>query len=213
MANEILMMLMNGTAAVAADCQVEIDTTDTFMSGFTAGHFFEVKDFDFSVRLVDNDTVRDDRSEKSKDKDKDKDKEKNKKGNFSRWMQGADMSGYEPEMETVSVTRMADKASPLLFQNCFRAKSYDKAVVIKRRVGLGRTGTNSGVQSFPYFRVDFTDVLLVSVDWDAEETGIKEKLKFVPRYVKVQYRPQNQDGSKGTVVPGSGGWLSLVKTG
>jgi type VI protein secretion system component Hcp len=188
-ATDMLMMLVQGDP-ISAECKASIDTTDKFMSGFMEGKYFEISDFDFGIDLVDDDTG-------SKDP---KDKEKEKAGHgkkVSRWKTGAGQTlrPYEVNLDEINFTRQIDVASPKLFLNCFRSKSFDSAVIVKRKVG----GTQTGI-GFPFFRIDLNDVLLVSIDWEVDDVMVREKCKMVCREVGVKYRVQMPDGSRGAEI-------------
>ncbi len=206
---DYLMMLEKGGNAIAAEGQAEIDTKDTLMKGFAKGRFFHVEDFDFGISVVDNDSAATDTTSKNGAKPK-------STGRFSKWIQGLNVSTgqgasgslYPIEMEPFSFTRQIDLASPVLFYNCFQTKPFDSATLVRRKLVGTVQGSNS-IASIPFLRIEFSAVLLISVDWDGSEE-IKEKCKFVCRSVKVQYRPQRQDGSPGDIIGGD--WLSLKKS-
>ena len=206
---DYLMMLEKGGNAIPAEGQAEIDTKDAFMKGFVKGRFFHVEDFDFGISVVDNDSSATDTRSGNGGKTK-------TTGRFSKWIQGLTVSTgqgtsgslYPIEMEPFSFTRQIDLASPVLFYNCFQTKPFDSATLVRRKLTGTVQGSNK-IASVPFLRIDFSAVLLVSVDWDGSEE-IKEKCKFVCRSVKVQYRPQRQDGSPGDTIGGD--WLSLKKS-
>jgi type VI protein secretion system component Hcp len=199
----MLMALVQGNP-IAAECEAKIDTTDRFMRGFVVGKYFEISDFSFGIDLTDDDSV----TKETKDKDG-KESKAPKANKFARWKTGTGQAvrPYEVNMDEFSFSRQIDIASPILFQNCFRSKSFDSAVIVKRKVG-GLSGTN-GITGFPFLRIDLNDVLLVSLDWEIDDHVVREKCKLVCREVSVQYRPQQPDGSPGDAIGDA--WLSLVK--
>ena len=67
---------------------------------------------------------------------------------------------------------------------------------------IKRKAAASNVSGHAFLRIDFTDVLVIGVDWDSGDV-VKEKCKFICRGVKVQYKPQTSDGSLGAAVPGT----------
>jgi len=71
-------------------------------------------------------------------------------------------------MEPFSFTRMIDRASPLLFENCANSISFASATLVKRKV----TGQTLALQAF--LRMDFKDVLIVGISWDDGDI-LKEK--------------------------------------
>jgi len=206
---DYLMMFEKGGNAVPGEGQAEIDTKDPLMKGFAKGRFFHVQDFDFGISVVDSDSPATDTRSNNGGKTK-------TTGRFSKWIQGLNVSTgqgtsgslYPIEMEPFSFTRQVDLASPVLFYNCFQTKPFDSATLVRRKMTGTALGSNN-ITSLPFLRIEFSSVLLISVDWDGDEE-VKEKCKFVCRSVKVQYRPQRPDGSPGD--PIGGDWLSLKKT-
>jgi type VI protein secretion system component Hcp len=198
---DMLMMFVKDSTPVDAECLAVVDKKDDFTKDFIAGKYFEIDSFDMSIKLVDKDST------SVKDDTKDGEKKKEKGGSFSKWVQGImpAASGqsrlYPLEMEAVSFSRRMDRFSPLLFQLCFKTKSFDSVVVVKRK-SSGAGANSDGIANIPYFRVEFKQVLVVGVDWDADDAMVKEKCKFVCRSVAVQYRQQMHDGSAGVTVGG-----------
>ena len=102
------------------------------------------------------------------------------------------------DMEPVSFTRLMDQASMSLFEALVAAETLDSITVVKRKA----SGTDHSGEV--YLRVDFTKALLTQMEWDDDELSVEEKWKFICREVKMQFRPQRDDGSLGAIV--SGGW-------
>ena len=144
-------------------------------------------------------------------------KDKKTTAKFSKWVQGLNVAVsqgsnsqlFPVEMEPFAFSRLMDISSPLLFQNCFQTKPFDSATIVKRKRGIiSAIDSRTALTHVPYLRIDFKNVLLISVDWDGGDM-MKEKYKFVSRSVTVKYRQQNHDGSKGAVIGGTE--LSLQK--
>jgi type VI protein secretion system component Hcp len=208
MAVDILMQIFGPKGAIAGEGQSTIDMSDPLQNDFVAGQFFEVDDFDFGIDVVDTDSA-------SAPGDKTKDpKDTKKTGRFSKWIQGTMVttgqgsSGrvYPIEMEPFSFSRKFDLASPTLFQNCFLTKPFVSATVVMRKTG----GIGTKVGNIAFLRIDFTDVLIIAIDWDGGEQ-VKEKCKFVCRTVKVQYAQQKSDGTAMSPVGTGTEPLSLQK--
>lgn len=108
-----------------------------------------------------------------------------------------DQITYPVVMDPFSFTRLVDKASPVFFHNCTNSISFASATLVKRKF----TGGTLALQAF--LRVDFSDVLITSLDWDDGHI-IKEKCKFICRGVAVQYKRQASDGS--LAAPSSAEW-------
>ncbi len=192
MAIDMVMMFIKDGTPVDAGSLAEINPNDEFFRGFVAGKFFDIDSFEMGINLVDQDTTL---ATKKEDKEKG--------GRFSKWVQNI-MPVVQPgsrlfplEMEPVSFSRKMDNFSPLLFQLCFKTKTFDQVSVVKRQVFHK---ADAGV-SLPFLRVDFKQVLVTALDWDIEEE-VKEKCKFVCRSVAVKFRPQKQRGTPGATIGG-----------
>jgi len=208
---DVLMMIVGADGkGVPAECTTDDITFDgdDLMDDFEEGTFFEVEDWDFGINVEDKDE-----GESAKPGTTPKTASKAK---FSRWMsmalnsiggggksQGDAAGGYPVELEPFSFTRFVDKASPLLFNACSNKLSYKSAVVVKRK----DIGSDYGLQT--YFRIDFTDVLIISLAWDNGPV-IKEKVKFICRQALIQYKQQKADGSLGAAISGS--WVRKMET-
>ena len=211
MAVDILMMIKGSKGALAGEGQSSIDPKDPLTTDFKAGQFFELDDFDFGIDVIDKDDneptgaapLRGTSSRDSRDSRDGRDSKKEKGGGkFAKWVQGvtpkspqgANGSMYPIEMEPFSFSKQLDRSSVFLFLNCFKVNQLASAAVVMRK----SAGTNSNIGNIAFLRIDFTDVLIISVDWDGSE-NVKEKCKFVCRSVKVRYYPQNMDGSQGNI--------------
>jgi type VI protein secretion system component Hcp len=125
-------------------------------------------------------------------------KPKAPKTKFSKWRNeraaNAGSTRYPLEVEPVTFTRYMDQASTTLMQALFDSQSLASASIVRR------VDTGSGASA--YLRLDFTDLLIVGIDWDDDDV-IEEKFKFICRGVQVRFRPQNSDGSLGAAISGS----------
>jgi type VI protein secretion system component Hcp len=195
---DILMMMKQNGTAIDGEGFSQFTSESSWTDDFQSGKFFEIEDFDLGIDLVDKDssstkpTTGTGQQQASQEKDK--------TGRFSKWVQGiANVSPngqmYPIELEPFSFTKQADSASPILFKSCFKTLPFDSAVVVVRKTG-GLQGTSNVGAGLPFIRIEFKDVLVISVDYDCGEV-IKEKCKFVARSVQVKYRTQNADGSGG----------------
>ncbi len=100
---------------------------------------------------------------------------------------------YPVDINPIQVKRFIDRSSSDLLQNCIRREVYKSASVIKRRAA---GGPNSGEV---FLRFDFTQVLMINVDWDNDDP-IQETYTFVCRGISIRYLPQLPDGSLGAPV-------------
>jgi type VI protein secretion system component Hcp len=211
---DILMKIVDvKSGAIAGEGMSTIDQDDPYTEDFKPGLFFEIEDFDVGIGLEDTDSS----SRKTAPTPgpggtlsaNQAAQDAKKTGKFAKWVQGLDISGsgggtgsqlFPIQLEEVSVTRQIDQASPLLFQRCFLCQDFASATVVMRKSGGLLYGDQGNISSMPFLRIDFKPILITSISWDGGEI-VKEKLKFVCREVKVQYRPQNSDGSPGDNVP------------
>ncbi len=101
----------------------------------------------------------------------------------------------EPPVQPISFKRDIDAASLMMMQNLIDRKGYKNATIIKRKAAGGKAAGEV------FLRIDFTDVLITEIEWD-DDDRVKEDCKFICRSLKIQYRPQLQDGSLGGAIEG-----------
>jgi type VI protein secretion system component Hcp len=210
--NDILMKfeMLNGQA-VDGEAQSQLDSRDMLLKDFKPGKFFQVEDFAFGVEVSDEDPGTDSiNAVKGASANL---QAKGPKIKFGRWKsaktsEAADIK-YPVQMDPFSFTRVIDKASMTLFDSCINSISFKSATLIKRKItGHHRDTTElTGLQTF--LRIDFTDVLLISLEWD-DGDAIKEKGKFVYRGMEIQYRRQKPDGTLGSV--SNAPWAHEIQT-
>lgn len=230
MAIDILMKIRKegGFLGVAGETGIVIDRGDELTKDFSDGKYIAISNFRFGISLVDEDpptdpnkqepktnvpkphTVVATRQNETQGEDSDR-HEIQRDGKFKRFMQGKALSSgskrlYPVAFDEVSIEREIDNTAPSLLQTCFNVKDVAELSIVKRRSAGQDLAGKAGV--VPYFRVDFKDVLLTDISYQIGETTLTETLKFVFREVSVKYRPQNNDGSPGDVVPA--GPLSLA---
>jgi type VI protein secretion system component Hcp len=202
--SEILMKIESSPGkAIAAECQLIVDPEDTLMKDFSDGKYYQIENFSFSAGLQEepkppapgpppgnNQPVHGTTAKPEKVKAKAK---------FAKWRNERAGEGgsarYPLEVEPVSFTRLMDQASTVLFEGLCKSQTFASATIVRRM------STGDGAGGKAYLRLDFTDVMIVGLDWD-EEDVIKEKYKFVCRGVKVQFRPQASDGSLAAAISG-----------
>jgi type VI protein secretion system component Hcp len=221
---DILMKIVDvKSGAIAGEGMSTLDQEDPYTEDFKPGLFFEIEDFDVGIGLEDTDSS----SRKSAQTPgpggalsaNQTAQDAKKTGKFAKWVQGLDIGGggggtgsqlFPIQLEEVSITRQIDQASPLLFQRCFLTQDFASATLVMRKAGDLMYGPKGNIASMPFLRIDFKPILITSITWDVGDV-VKEKLKFVCREIKVQYRPQKNDGSAGKNVPTTAP-LTLVKT-
>ena len=213
--NDVLMMFNDSNnAPVAADCRVTVEAGDPMAKGFAAGCFFEVQDFGFGVGLQDTDPQQAAAQKpapgkaagaqaaanqgKGKGKGKDEDDTPKQKATFTAWRYPdprTKQAPYPLDLQPFQFSRAMDRASTTLFSYCASSRVFRSAALIKRTI----VGHGKGLM--PFLRIDFSDVLVIGVDWDDGDV-VKETCKFMARKVEVTYKPQQPDGSLGDKIPG-----------
>jgi type VI protein secretion system component Hcp len=202
--NDILMRICltkGDNGFLAAECQTEVTTDeDVFVYDYYNGQFCEVKEFSFGVTLDDKDAATDKvnttsnagapaagggllagiQAQKAK-----MDAANAPTTKFARWKSATpeqikSMPPYMPDMQEFSITRLYDKASPILFEKCCNSVSIESISIVKRKL----IGANM-LRGF--LRFDFTEVLVTHVEWQNAEV-MKESFKFAFRFMKVKYR-------------------------
>lgn len=98
--------------------------------------------------------------------------------------------------EDLHFTKRVDKATPNLLVNCATGKPSATSVITVRKAG--------GDQQ-EYLKVTMTDVIISSYNSAGTEGDVPlESISFNFTSVKVEYQPQNADGSLGGTI--EGGW-------
>jgi type VI protein secretion system component Hcp len=195
--SDLLMKLVTtGGQGIAAGATSTLVKDDKLVSDFWGGKFFEVEDFGLGFELNDFETAGTANTGQTQ-------QAAVQVGKFASWRdlrkttaQIQEIS-FPVDMEPFSFTRLIDRASPLLFENCANSISFASATLVKRKV----TGQKLALQAF--LRMDFKDVLIVGISWDDGDI-LKEKCKFICRGVTVQYRRQASDGT--LAAPASAEW-------
>lgn len=197
--NQDILMWIKGKNGgyLMGETQLAIDKTDTeFFSDIKTFPYSEIMDFDFGVSLVDKDTTKKkkkkegDKSNKSND-----DEDESGQGKFYKFITSdsdAASSLYPVTFEEVKVSRQLDSISTGLMTNCVNRTSLQKVTIVRRRA-MGVDGAHTA-----FLRLDFENVLITDLSWEADEKSMKETFKFICRKLTMKYRPQNTDGSLGT---------------
>jgi type VI protein secretion system component Hcp len=160
---------------------------DKLLFDFWAGTFFEVDEFSLGLELEDFET-------KGSANPGAAASTAAPGGSFSSWRDArkstTDLKSivFPVAMDPFSFTRMIDRASPVLFQNCANSVGFASATLVKRKP----TGQQLAMQGF--LRLDFKDVLIVKISWIGGKLQ-QEKCEFICRGLTIQYRQQNADGT------------------
>jgi type VI protein secretion system component Hcp len=105
-------------------------------------------------------------------------------------------------VKQINFTREFDLTSKEFGGNVVKGQGYQSATLIKRKSSNARGDTGQATTGDVYLRIDFTDVLVTSVEWSDEDGEVKESCSFICKKVEIQYRPQLPSGKLGHVVPG-----------
>ena len=213
---DVLMMLVQGGRAIAAGGTSRLNDSDSMLSDFSAGRFFEIEDFSLGLNLSDFESDQNRLAAPATQVKPPHDAGHNReaaaaaapqKSKFASWRdkrksrQAVAALAFPVDLDPFSFTRRVDRASPLLFESCASTTTFDSATIVKRKV----TGQKLALQG--YLRIDFTGVLLIGLTWDDGEM-LKEKCRFICRGVKVQYRVQSSDGTLGAAA--SADWTQAM---
>ncbi len=223
--------IKGGSKALKGEVGIAIDTSDALMEGFYSGNeadlFCRIQDFTFSVGIEDNESGAGEEgasgtnvgaSENTLHGTRGAAPEKGGKGGtggkgttgkpakrsrqFKHFMDfgGLDADpntgsvGYPPSLQPITVSRQMDVMSAPLLKECLNCRPLKRVIIVKRKF----TGSKDNYEA--YLRLEFIDCLLTEVEWDDDEI-IKEKVKFVYRELKTQYKPQDMAGNLGNPVP------------
>lgn len=100
----------------------------------------------------------------------------------------------KPCVKDIGVTKVVDKATPLLFANAVSGMTIPNATLVARK--------NVGARApLEYFVITLKDVVITAVQ-DAGGTGDTpvEQVSLGFGSLTIAYKPQNPDGSLGTAV-------------
>lgn len=202
---DVLMAVFSRGRAMQAESQTELavgKVVDRLRQGFEPGQFSELQEFSYSAGVGGS------LSSKAKKAQKRATESAEPKAPVplspqqraaalaeSQFDRAAKRRKAEfVDMQPVEYTRVFDTASTLLFQALTSCETLDSIAVVKRKAA----GTaNSGEC---YLRLDFTKVLITNLDWKDSEHLVMETGTFIYRELRIRYRPQNQDGSLGSVI-------------
>ena len=201
--SDILMQLRFDSGPLPAECQTEVDCDlDDYVGDYFNGTFFEVKSFSFGMNIDDKDPKKDNvnpartgqqlpagqHPSSSRIAPGDlaaQQKQQQREAKFARWKAATPamlrtMKCYPVRMDEITIKRIYDKASAVLFKQCCNSGSFASASLVKRKdVG--------GQRLRGYLRMEFQDVLITSLDWSNGDV-IEETFKFAFRKLNIKYR-------------------------
>jgi len=98
----------------------------------------------------------------------------------------------KPVFDDLSWDQLLDKSVPPLFEAIATGRHIDQALITFRK---------EGEQPFEYFKMEFRDVLLTSLQLSANPTErATVEGSFAYDFIKLTYIPQKPDGSAGTPI-------------
>ena len=101
-----------------------------------------------------------------------------------------DSTAHNPEFQPATVTKLIDKASPLLLQAMYMAAQYDEVWISQRKAG-GAKG-KSGVY---FWYVKLEKVSIKNLKWSASESGYPtETITLEYDKITAYYFPQKPSG-------------------
>jgi type VI secretion system secreted protein Hcp len=104
-----------------------------------------------------------------------------------------------------TVVKRFDRASPIFFKNCCSGSHYSTVILAVRTAG------GSGGSGTEFVRYTFGTVFTTKIDWSGPgDEGPEEEITFVYGTLKVEYTPQNADGTSDP--PIQSGWNFIDNT-
>ena len=105
---------------------------------------------------------------------------------------GAGSSGRESRagrasLSDVTIMKVADKLTPLLFDDCATGNVLSKVEIIyDKPMGEGQED---------YFKIEMEDVLITSVQLSGSSENPTESISFAYEKIKVMYNPEDDEGN------------------
>jgi type VI secretion system secreted protein Hcp len=105
---------------------------------------------------------------------------------------GAGASGKEAkagraDFSNLTIMKVLDKTSPLLFDHCATGNILDKVYIVYDKP--------VGDKQDDYFRIFIKDALITSVQLSGSNENPTESVSFAFQGVEVAYKPEKDDGS------------------
>jgi type VI secretion system secreted protein Hcp len=102
------------------------------------------------------------------------------------------------DFKEFTVKKQTDKASPILASTCGKGGHYQLVQLRLRKSGAKGSGSAGDV----YLSYDFKLVAVKSIEWSGSsgDDVPEETIVFEYGALKIGYKPQNKDGTLGTLV-------------
>jgi type VI protein secretion system component Hcp len=182
---------------------------------FAAGYFSQVDAFNFDIQLVDRESPEHKaRVQKSVNEDAFGETEikttvpgqELPKGfdpraqEFAQWRDRTDsdstaekevLNSFSIKAGEFSLSRRIDSASPKLLEYCCTKYALYSVSILKRT--MVPAGAGGKMDAMTYLRIDFTDVLVIGVDW-SDGDMLEEKYKFQASTIVIRLMSQESSG-------------------
>jgi type VI protein secretion system component Hcp len=201
---DLVMRFVLEGQPVWAECVLDVWKHDDLMKDFKSAdydsysNFFEIKTFDFSIALKEDDESTNVIGQQAKTPASTAKPAAGAGGAFTHWRSATNSEykkiHYPLEFDKFSFSRVIDSASPVFFQSCCKSQTFDRAVLVKRMSQGSNDGSGATRPTVGYLRIDFTEVLITGIDWDDGDM-VEEKCEFICRGMTLTYRKQKDDGT------------------
>ena len=228
--SDMCMMFVLKGNPVSAECALDKFPDDDLMTEFEPAtyedysNFFEVSSFDFGISVEDDEAAKGAQTAHSPLSTQATKNTGPSKGSFASWRSATQDQlkdlDYPVKVDDFNFTRLIDAASPVFFQKCCEAASFDKVILVKR-ISTGATGGGSSLLDLQvnigplqlsiggasggsrppqaYLRIEFTEVLITKINW-TDGDAMQESCTFICKNFKIKYKQQKDDGTLSGVV-------------
>jgi type VI secretion system secreted protein Hcp len=102
---------------------------------------------------------------------------------------GSESRAGRADVQNITVMKVLDKTSPLLFDDCVTGNVLDEADIIYDKP--------MGDQQEDYFKIHMEDVIITSIQQSGSSENPVESISFAFEKVKVSYNPETDEGKLG----------------
>ena len=109
---------------------------------------------------------------------------------------GKESKAGRVDFSNLSIMKVLDKTSPLLFNACASGTIVDKVYILYDKP-VGKDATVQG----DYFRIYLKDALITSIQLSGSSENPTESVSFAFQAVEVAYKAEQDDGTLAAAVP------------
>ena len=109
---------------------------------------------------------------------------------------GKESKAGRVDFSNLSIMKVLDKTTPLLFNACASGTIVDKVYILYDKP-VGKDGTVQG----DYFRIYLKDALITSIQLSGSNENPTESVSFAFQAVEVAYKAEQDDGTLAAAVP------------